>query len=106
MDSEGRVVFFSPLGRAIAASGDGAPPLGTDPVRDLAAANRRRGADPQWDTIMPSRHHHSPMPWEVEADAWEALDRAAAKKVGSLDRAAENKVDGPGQGPGRQSDAA
>jgi hypothetical protein len=79
MDSEGRVVFFSPSGRPVAAAARRSR-LGADPVGDLVAANRRRGADPQWDTIMPSRHHHSPMPWEVEADAWEALDRAAERR--------------------------
>jgi hypothetical protein len=77
LDSEHRVVFFSPTGRAIAASGP-PPELGPDPVGELRRDNARRGSDPAWDTPMPRQHHRSPVPWEVEADAWAALDAAAA----------------------------
>jgi hypothetical protein len=75
-DREGRVVFFSPQGRAIA-DAPRAPHLGPDPAADLMRANKARGVDLAWDTIMPSHHHSAPIPWEIEADAWEALDRAA-----------------------------
>ena len=88
-DTEGRVVFFAPNGKAIAATGQQAalgwdsapgrdPALGPDPLEDLIRANRSRGVDPQWDTGMPRYHHTVPIPWDIEADAWQALDRAAA----------------------------
>jgi hypothetical protein len=77
LDKEGRVAFFAPSGRALAA----APPpraLGDEPVQQMMRANRARGIDPQWDTGLPRYHHTAPIPWEIEADAWAALDRAAA----------------------------
>jgi hypothetical protein len=75
MDEQGRVVFFNPQGRPIAA----APPptgLGEAPLEDLIAGNRRRGIEPEWDTIMPCRHRDAGPPHELEAEAWHALDRA------------------------------
>jgi hypothetical protein len=77
LDSEGRVAFFSPNGGAIAAA-HRPPELGADPVEELVRANRDRGADPQWNTGQPRYHHTAVIPWEVEADAWHALDRAAS----------------------------
>ena len=76
MDADGQVVFFSPRGKAIGATGRPTE-LGDDPVGDLVRANRDRGAEPDWDTVTPTRHRHAPYPWALEADAWEALDRAA-----------------------------
>jgi hypothetical protein len=80
LGKEGRVAFFAPSGKAIAAA---PPPLGPpghtsspDPVGDLIRDNRRRGIHPQWDTGMPRYHHSAPIPWEIEADAWQAMDRA------------------------------
>ena len=76
LDREGRVAFFAPSGRAIAAAGRPTT-LGPDPVADLIRDNRRRGIHPEWDTGMPRYHHSAPIRWEIEADAWAALDRAA-----------------------------
>jgi hypothetical protein len=73
MDANDQVVFFSPSGRAIGATGKPTR-LGDDPVGDLVRANRDRGVEPTWDTGMP-RHHRDPV--DLEADAWHALDRAA-----------------------------
>jgi len=70
------VAFFSPSGKAIAAAGRPTT-LGKDPVADLIRDNRRRGIHPEWDTGMPRYHHSAPIPWEIEADAWVAMDRAA-----------------------------
>ncbi|MGD2045639.1 MAG: DUF222 domain-containing protein [Gemmatimonadota bacterium] len=78
MDGEGRVVFFAPGGRPIAGAGRPAT-LGATPVADLIGQNRSRGAMPKWDTILPTRHYRSPIAWELEADACEALDRAAER---------------------------
>lgn len=77
MDSEGRVVFFNPSGRAIAAAPP-PPDPGPEPLEQLAQATRLRGVPaPRWDTPLPRYHHTAPIPWEVEADAWAALDQAA-----------------------------
>jgi hypothetical protein len=75
LDREGRVAFFAPNSQAIAAAGRPTT-LGKDPVADLIRDNRRRGVHPQWDTGMPRYHHSAPIPWEIEADAWQAMDRA------------------------------
>jgi hypothetical protein len=86
-DREGRVVFFTPDGRGVGGRAVGgkpvadvgrAPDLGADPVDDMIRDNRRRGAEPTWDTIMPRYHHTAPIPSELEADAWHALDSAGA----------------------------
>jgi hypothetical protein len=77
MDSEGQVVFFNPSGRAIAAAPP-PPDPGPEPLEQLAQASRLRGVPaPTWDTPLPRYHHTAPIPWEVEADAWAALDQAA-----------------------------
>jgi hypothetical protein len=75
MDKEGQVVFFNPSGTAIGATGR-PPELGGDPVGDIVRQNRERGVEPRWDTGMPRRHRD---PADVEADAWHALDLAAAQ---------------------------
>jgi len=82
LDKEGRVAFFSPSGNAIAAAGRPTP-LGQHPIADLIRDNRRRGIRPRWDIGMPSYHRSAPIPWEVEADAWHAIDRAAEVTTGS-----------------------
>jgi hypothetical protein len=94
-DKRGRVVFFDPLGRPIAAA-PRPTVLGEAPLEDLIRANRRRGVKPQWDTILPSRHRDAGPPHEIEAEAWHALDRSeeggapevAAEARGSADEAA------------------
>jgi len=91
MDREGRVAFFAPSGRAIAAAAPPSP-LGVDPLAELVEANRRRGADPRWNTILPRRHRDAGAPWELEADAWHALDRAAEL---AEHRAAEHRAADP-----------
>lgn len=82
MGKEGRVVFFDPSGRAIAA----APPpavLGEDArhqdgLPGLIERNRLRGVvEPRWNTGLPRRHRDAGPPRDLEADAWYALDRAA-----------------------------
>jgi hypothetical protein len=87
MDQEGRVAFFDPHGRVIAAA-PRPPRLGEGGVRDLIERNRRRGGAPRWDTGLPRRHRDAGPPRRLEADAWHALDRAAemmarAEEVGA-----------------------
>jgi hypothetical protein len=76
LDKEGRVVFFDPHGRPIAAA-PRPPRLGEAPVQRLIERNRRRGIEPKWDAGLPRRHRDAGPPRELEADAWHALDQAA-----------------------------
>jgi hypothetical protein len=48
-DAEGKAIFFSPLGKAIA----GAPPMPLGDLRSLVDGNRERGVEPDWRTGMP-----------------------------------------------------
>ena len=85
MDTERRVVFFNPSGKAIAAAPP-PPALGDAPVEQMVRANRARGVEPAWDTGMPRYHHSAPVPWEIEADAWHALDAASAAEEAPMER--------------------
>jgi Domain of unknown function (DUF222)/HNH endonuclease len=73
-DTEAKVVFFSPEGRAF---GEAAPmpELGADPARELVRKNRERDVEPDWRTSLPGYRHDRDVPWHLEAAAWEALDR-------------------------------
>jgi hypothetical protein len=73
-DAEGQVVFFSPSGKAIAAS----PPMTphpTDPLDELIRRNRESGARPNSRSGMPEWRHDRDVPWEIEVAAVEALER-------------------------------
>jgi hypothetical protein len=91
-DAEGRVVFFTPRGRAIA----GAPPMSvveaplpaalppgapTGPTADASAAlvarNRERGIEPDWRSGLPTYRRDNDIPWGVELAAVEAIATSA-----------------------------
>jgi hypothetical protein len=91
-DAEGRVVFFTPRGRAIA----GAPPMPvvatpslavlasdapTGPTADSSAAlvarNRERGIEPDWRSGLPTYRRDMDIPWGVELAAVEAIATSA-----------------------------
>jgi hypothetical protein len=48
-DTEGKAVFFSPHGRAVA----GAPPMPLTDTDALLRRNRQRGVEPDWRTGLP-----------------------------------------------------
>jgi hypothetical protein len=73
-DKHGRVVFFTPLGKAIASSPP-PPQLAPDPVAELVRGNRARGVEPDWRSGMPEWRYDRDVPWDVEAAALEALER-------------------------------
>ena len=72
-DANGQVVFFSPSGKAIAASPPMPKPAG-DPVDALGRRTRERGALPDSRSGMPDWRHDRDVPWEVEVAAVEALE--------------------------------
>ena len=72
-DAADQVVFFSPSGKAIAASPP-RPVLSPDPLEKLVRGNRTRGVAPDWRSGMPEWNHDRDTPWEIEAAAVEALE--------------------------------
>ena len=85
-DKEAVAVFFGPNGRAIAESPP-LPELGSDPLEALVARNRERGAAPDWRSGRQEWRRDEDVPWEIEAAALEAMDRAlevADRALGSM----------------------
>ncbi len=76
-DAEGQVVFFDPMGRAIAASAP-PPPLGNEPLAELVRRNRERGVAPDWMTGLSTVKRDADVPIEVGMAALVALDAAEA----------------------------
>ena len=72
LDRNGRVVFFSPRGQAIAAVAP-APRATHD---DLLDRNRKLGVAPDWRTGLPPHRYESEIPQHVEIAALEAMDEA------------------------------
>jgi hypothetical protein len=89
-DREGRVVFFTPRGKAMAEvppiggsmeAADGTRAHGRGPAgaaAPLVARNRRRGVAPDWRIGLPTHRHERDIPPEVEIAALEAMDAALA----------------------------
>ncbi len=76
MERSGRPRFFDRTGWPLPDFAP-PPPLGDDPVRSLARANRSRGMTPGPHTASSRYRRHADIPWELEARAREALDRGA-----------------------------
>ena len=71
-DADARAVFFTPLGRAIAASPP-MPALSADPVDHLVSGNRARAAAPDWRTGLPPSKREDGIPVDVVAAEMAAL---------------------------------
>ncbi len=78
-DAKGQVVFFSPSGKAIAASPP-MPELAAGPVDELIHRNRARGFASDCRSGLPAHGRGEDAPWEIEAAVREALERSDAPK--------------------------
>lgn len=96
-DRDGVAVFFGPNGRVIAEAPP-LPELDAEPVEALVAANRQRGAEPDWRSGSQVWRRNHDVPWEIEAAALEAMDRV----LEALD-AAEGRPDGTETAPAHPS---
>jgi len=72
-DRDGKIVFFTPSGKALF---DASPPpeLLPDPVERLVRGNRARGITPDWQSGATRWKYDRDVPWPIEAAAMEALD--------------------------------
>jgi hypothetical protein len=87
-DRDGVAVFFGPNGRAIAEAPP-MPELTEDPMAALLAGNRARGAAPDWRSGHQAWRRDGDVPWDIEAAALEAMDRALDVAHRTLDTLAE-----------------
>jgi len=77
LDREGRVAYFTPRGKAIAAS----VPMPVGSHDALLARNRARGVEPDWRSGKPTHRYERDIPIEIEAAALEAMDEAIARVI-------------------------
>ena len=79
-DRDGRVVFFTPSGKALF---DASPPpeLAPNPVERLVSRNRERGVAPDWRSGAPGYKRDDLIPWAIEAAALEAIDPVEEPRV-------------------------
>ena len=82
-DKEAKAVFFAPGGRVIAevppTPGVATEPPATEsPAAAVVARNRLRGVEPDWRSGRQAFRRDEDVPWEIEAVALEAMDRALA----------------------------
>ncbi|MFW6199938.1 MAG: HNH endonuclease signature motif containing protein, partial [Gemmatimonadota bacterium] len=75
-DRDGRVVFFTPKGTALAEVPEPGreTPSPLHPLHRLLRRNRSRSVAPDWRTGIPRSTRDSAIPARIEAAAWEALD--------------------------------
>ncbi len=71
-DTRGRIVFFTPQGRAFT-DVPPTPELPPDPFEKLVRRNRERGVTPDWRSGMPKWKRDQDIPWEIEGAALEAV---------------------------------
>ena len=74
-DKDAVAAFFSPNGRVIAEAPP-MPALGANPTGSLVASNRERGAAPDWRSGRQEWRRDEDVPWDIEAAALVAMDRA------------------------------
>jgi hypothetical protein len=74
-DRGAKAVFFGPGGRVIAEAPP-TPELSKDALGVLVAGNRDRGVEPDWRSGSQAFRRDEHVPWEIEAAALEAMDRA------------------------------
>jgi hypothetical protein len=89
-DRDGVAVFFGTNGRVIAEAPP-MPELDAVPLASLVAGNRERGAAPDWRSGLQGWRRDRDVPWEIEAAALEAMDRA----LDVADRTLDTLADGP-----------
>jgi len=80
LDREGRVVFFTPRGKVIAAS----VPMPVGSQGALLARNRARGVEPDWRSGRPTHRHERDIPVEIEIEALDAMDRVVARTLADV----------------------
>jgi len=74
-DVEGRIVFFTPRGKALA---DAGPPMPVASVADMLERNRERGVAPDWRTGRPRYRRDDDVPIEVASAALTSTGADAA----------------------------